>query len=80
MSPNERSSEEVLQYVGEVEYPAYTRDLLTAAEVRGAPQDVVERLKALGPQQFVGPTAVSAALERPQETGKSGHAEEWPPP
>lgn len=76
MSPFENSPEEVLQYIGDVEYPASTQDLLDAARVRGAPEDVVEQLKALGTQQFAEPTAISAALRRPQETDRTEHADE----
>lgn len=79
MNFSERSPEEVLQYAGGVEYPASTQDLLAAARVQGAPEEVVEQLRALGPEQFAGPGAVLAALRRRQETGRAGHAEEWPP-
>lgn len=80
MSFSERSPEEVLQYAGGVEYPAFTQDLLATARVQGAPEDVVEQLRTLGPEQFAGPGAVLAALRHLQEAGRAGHAEEWRPP
>lgn len=76
MSHSERSPERVLGYIEGVEYPAYTQDLLAAAEARGAPEEVMERLRSLGAQHFAGAEAVRAALMRPQETGRAGYARE----
>ncbi len=60
------SAEELRRYIEGVEYPARTEEVVAGAEERGAPQEVIEQLRSLGPQRhFPGPEAVVAALYRP---------------
>lgn len=64
------SGQDLRKYVEEVEYPALTEDLVAAAEARGAPTEVMERLRSLGEQQFGGPEAVLTTLRSPRQPGR----------
>ncbi len=64
------SVQDLRKYVEEVEYPAFTEDLVAAAEARGAPTEVTERLRSLGAQQFAGPEAVLSRLRPPRRPGR----------
>ena len=45
-----------------VEFPAGKEEVAMAAESNGAPQALVEQIRALGPEQFSSPDDVVSAL------------------
>lgn len=53
---------EVQRHLSGVEYPAKKDELIAAAEGNGAPQEVIEALQAMDPEDFGGPDDVQAAL------------------
>jgi len=58
------SSEDIRQYIEEVDYPARAQDLLAAARNSDAPEEVVERLGGLPTNdQFSDPDEVTEELE-----------------
>ena len=60
---------EATQYLEGVDYPASKEDLASAAKDNGAPEELVERLGALGRPTFSGPDEVVAELEASPTSG-----------
>ncbi len=57
------------QYLEGVDYPASKEDLASAAEGKGAPEELVARLRTLGRPDFSGPDEVVAELESSPTAG-----------
>jgi hypothetical protein len=53
---------EVQRHLSGVDYPASRDDLVTTAQNDGAPDDVVEALRALPDREYDSPTDVSSAV------------------
>ncbi len=53
---------EIQKHLGGVDYPASKEELVEHAESKGAPEDVLERLRKLTAQQFESPTDVMSSL------------------
>ncbi len=53
---------EVQKHLKGVDYPASKDDIVAAAERNGAPEEILEQLRAMGQDRFDGPNAVQAAL------------------
>jgi hypothetical protein len=53
---------DVQKHLKGVSYPASRDDLVRAAQDNGAPQEIVERLRGMGRDEFSGPDQVMAEL------------------
>jgi len=53
---------DVRTYLEGVNFPASKEEVASAAESNGAPQALVEQIRALGPEQFSSPDEVVSAL------------------
>ena len=53
---------DVHKYLEGVNFPASKEEVAAAAESNGAPQALVEQIRALGPEQFTSPDEVVSAL------------------
>ncbi len=54
------------RYIEDAKYPVKTAEVVAGTEERGAPQEVIEQLRSLGPQRhFPGPETVVVELFRP---------------
>ena len=55
---------DVQKHLKGVNYPANGDELASTAESNDAPNDLVEKLRSLGEEDFSGPDKVMAALKR----------------
>jgi hypothetical protein len=53
---------EVQKYLGGVDYPCSTSQLIDAATGNGAPQEVLDALRGLPEREYDGPTAISSEI------------------
>ncbi|MBM3716618.1 DUF2795 domain-containing protein [Microbacterium enclense] len=53
---------ELQKYLGGVDYPVGRNELIGIAEDNGAPEEVLERLRASDVDRFDSPTEVSSAV------------------
>jgi len=56
------SPADVQKYLEGLNFPASKEQVLATAESNGAPQALVEQIRALGPEQFSSPDDVVSAL------------------
>jgi hypothetical protein len=56
------TSDEVIRYLGDVDYPAAKEDLLRAADAAGAPQEVLGALRAIPPEQYANRAEVARSV------------------
>jgi hypothetical protein len=77
------TSDEVIRYLRDVDYPAGKQDLLQAADDAGAPPEVLKALRALPPEQYANRAEVArsvptdpAADLRPSAAQRAGQARE----
>ena len=61
--------DEAKQYFDGVDYPASKEDLASAAEGKGAPEELLERLRTLGRPNFSDQDEVVAELESSPTSG-----------
>jgi hypothetical protein len=55
---------EVQKHLKGADYPASGEELASTAKGNDAPNDLVEKLRSLGDEEFSGPDKVMAALKR----------------
>jgi hypothetical protein len=55
---------EVQKHLKGADYPASGEELASLAESNNAPEELVEKLRSLGNEEFSGPDKVMAALKR----------------
>ena len=53
---------ELQEYLGGVDYPVGRHELIGIAEDNGAPEEILERLRASKVDEFDSPTEVSSAV------------------
>lgn len=53
---------QVQKYLSGIDYPASKDDVVSTAEQAGAPDDVLEALRAIPDGEYDAPTAVSSAV------------------
>lgn len=56
------SPADVHKYLEGLNFPASKEEVVATAESNGAPQALVEQIRALGPEQFSSPDDVVSAL------------------
>jgi hypothetical protein len=56
------TSDEVIRYLGDVDFPAGKEDLLRAADAAGAPQEVLGALRAIPPEQYANRAEVARSV------------------
>jgi hypothetical protein len=56
------SPADVQKYLEGLNFPASKEEVVATAESNGAPQALVEQIRALGPEQFSSPNDVVSAL------------------
>jgi hypothetical protein len=62
MDENPMVSDEVQKYLQDIEYPASKEDILSNAQSKGAPQDLIDRINNVSQDSFSEPQEVSNAL------------------
>jgi hypothetical protein len=61
------SSEQVVEYLKDVDFPAHRDDLVRAAEQAGAPEDVIKALRAMPPEEYGSKAEVMRSAHTPAE-------------
>ncbi|HEY2522298.1 MAG TPA: DUF2795 domain-containing protein [Streptosporangiaceae bacterium] len=56
------TSDEVVRYLGDVDFPAGKEDLLRAADDAGAPPEVLKALRAIPPEQYANRAEVARSV------------------
>jgi hypothetical protein len=56
------SPADVQKYLEGLNFPASKEEVLATAQSNGAPQALVEQIRALGPEQFSNPDDIVSAL------------------
>ena len=56
------TSDEVVRYLRDVDYPASKEDLLRAADDAGAPQEVLGALRAIPPEEYANRAEVARSV------------------